>query len=73
MSVFELGLVTAVMLAIWNHPYITLALALAALVGLILLVRMIWRTLRQVFSGRWVPYRRRAGMSHRPSDDDEMD
>jgi hypothetical protein len=73
MSVSELGLVTAVMLAIWNHPYITLALALAALVGLILLVRMIWRTLRQVFSGRWVPYRRRAGMSHRPSDDDEMD
>jgi hypothetical protein len=73
MSVFELGLVTAVMLAIWNHPYITLALALAALVGLILLVRMIWRTLRQVFSGRWVPYRRRAGMSHRPSDDEEMD
>jgi hypothetical protein len=73
MSVSELGLVTAVMLAIWNHPYITLALALAALVGLILLVRMIWRTLRQVFSGRWVPYRRRAGMSHRPSDDEEMD
>lgn len=57
MSVSELGVVTAVMLAIWNHPYITLALALTALVGLILLVRMIWRTLRQVFSGRWVPYR----------------
>jgi hypothetical protein len=57
MSVSELGLVTAVMLAIWNHPYITLLLALTALVGLVLLVRMIWRTLRQVFSGRWVPDR----------------
>jgi uncharacterized protein DUF4126 len=68
MSISELGLVTAVMLAIWNHPYITLVLALAALVGLMLLVRMIWRTLRQVFSGRWVPYRRRAGTSHRPGD-----
>ena len=66
MSVSELGLVAAVMLAIWNHPYITLVLALVALVGLILLVRMIWRTLRQVFSGRWVPYRRRAGTGDRP-------
>ena len=72
MSVSELGLVTAVMLAIWNHPYITLVLALAALVGLILLVRMIWRTLRQVFSGRWVPYRRGADTS-RAAGDVEMD
>ena len=72
MSVSELGLVTAVMLAIWNHPYITLVLALAALVGLILLVRMIWRTLRQVFSGRWVPYRRGADTS-RAAGDGEMD
>jgi hypothetical protein len=65
MSVSELGLVAAVMLAIWNHPYITLVLALAGLVGLILLVRMIWRTLRQVFSGRWVSYRRSAGTRDR--------
>ena len=66
MSVSELGLVAAVMLAIWNHPYITLVLALVALVGLILLVRMIWRTLRQVFSGHWAPYRWRAGTGDRP-------
>jgi hypothetical protein len=32
-------------------------LALAVLVGLMVLVRLIWRTLRQVFSGRWVPHR----------------
>jgi hypothetical protein len=57
MSISELGVVTAVMIAIWSHPYLTLALALAALVGLILLVRLIWRTLRQVLSGRWVPSR----------------
>jgi hypothetical protein len=69
MSVSELGLVAAIMLAIWNHPYITLVLALAGLVGLILLVRMIWRTLRQVFSGRWVPYRRNAGTNDRASDE----
>jgi hypothetical protein len=57
MSVSELGLVTAIMIAIWSHPYITLAIALTALLGLIILVRLIWRTLRQVLSGRWVPHR----------------
>ena len=57
MSVSELGLVTAIMLEIWSHPYITLVIALAVLVGLILIVRLIWRTLKQVMSGRWVPYR----------------
>jgi len=57
MSVSELGLVTAIMIAIWSHPYVTLAIALAALLGLIILVRLIWRTLRQVLSGRWVPHR----------------
>ena len=57
MSVSELGLVTAIMIGIWSHPYITLVIALAALVGLVLLVRLIWRTLRQVLSGRWVPHR----------------
>ena len=57
MSVSELGLVATLMLAIWSHPYLTLALALLALVALILLVRLIWRTLRQVVSGRWVPSR----------------
>jgi hypothetical protein len=57
MSVSELGLVTAIMIAIWSHPYITLLTALAVLIGLIMIVRLIWRTLRQVMSGRWVPYR----------------
>ena len=57
LSISELGLVTAIVMAIWSHPFITLAIALAVLVGLIVLVRLIWRTLRQVLSGRWVPYR----------------
>lgn len=57
MSVSELSLVTALMMFIWSHPFITLALALVALIALIALVRLIWRTLRQVMSGRWVPYR----------------
>lgn len=57
MSISELGLVTAIMVAIWSHPYITLLVALAVLVALIMIVRLIWRTLKQVMSGRWVPYR----------------
>ena len=57
MSVSELGVVTAIMVAIWRHPYITLAAALIGLIGLILLVRLLWRTLKQVFSGRWTPVR----------------
>lgn len=54
-STVELGLVTVVVLTLWQHPYLTLAFALIVLVLLIVMVRLIWRTLRQVFAGRWVP------------------
>ena len=54
-STAELGLVATIVLAVWEHPYITLAFALGVLCLLIALVRLIWRTLRQVFAGRWVP------------------
>jgi hypothetical protein len=54
-SVAELGLVATIAIAIWQHPFITLAFALVMLALLIVMVRLIWRTLRQVFSGRWVP------------------
>lgn len=49
----ELGTIAAVGLAVWNHPYITLALAIALLVLLILLVRRIIITLRRLVSGDW--------------------
>jgi hypothetical protein len=55
MSVSELGVVGAIMLALWHHPYITVGIALIALIGLILLVRLLWRTLKHLFSGRWMP------------------
>jgi hypothetical protein len=57
MSVGELTLVTAVVTAVWSHPFLTLTAAIAILIALMLVVRLIWRTLRQVFAGRWVPYR----------------
>ncbi len=54
-NVAELTLVATVAIAIWHHPVITLAIALAILAGLIMAVRFIWKALRQVFSGRWMP------------------
>lgn len=56
-STAELGLVSLISLTIWHHPYLTLAFAIVLLVLLIAMVRLIWRTLRQVFAGRWVPRR----------------
>jgi len=54
-NIAELGLVASVTYAIWNHPFITLFVALVILVALILVVRLIWRTLRRVFRGTWMP------------------
>ncbi|HET9684161.1 MAG TPA: DUF4126 domain-containing protein [Gemmatimonadaceae bacterium] len=56
-STAELGLVSVISLAVWRHPFLTLAFALVLLVLLVAVVRLIWRTLRQVFAGRWVPRR----------------
>ncbi|HKO16465.1 MAG TPA: DUF4126 domain-containing protein [Gemmatimonadaceae bacterium] len=70
----ELGLVTGLLLAIWSHPFLAVAIALAILVFLIATVRLIWRALRQVLSGRWVPGRgflqapRSSGSVHPPDD-----
>lgn len=52
-NVAELTTITAIALAVWHHPYLTLALALALLALLILLVRRIVLTLRQLLSGQW--------------------
>jgi hypothetical protein len=54
-SIAELGLVTTIALSLWAHPYLTLAFALLVLALVIAMVRLIWRALRQVFAGRWVP------------------
>ncbi len=51
----EFALVAVVAVEIWHHPLITLLLALVVLVGLIMTVRFIWKSLRQVFRGRWMP------------------
>ncbi len=54
-NAMELVLVGTVAIAIWHHPIITLTIALVILVFLVMMVRFIWRALRQVFSGHWMP------------------
>jgi Na+-transporting methylmalonyl-CoA/oxaloacetate decarboxylase gamma subunit len=54
-SIAELGLVGTIAITIWRYPFLTLGFALIVLALLIALVRLIWKTLRQVFAGRWVP------------------
>jgi hypothetical protein len=54
-NITELALVSAVAIAIWHHPIITIVVALGVLALLIFMVRLIWRSLRQVISGRWMP------------------
>lgn len=54
-NVTELAIVSTMAIAIWHHPVITLVVALLLLCGLVMTVRFIWKALRQVFSGRWIP------------------
>jgi uncharacterized protein DUF4126 len=49
----ELTTIASIAIAVWRHPYITLALALLLLVLLMLLVRRIVLTLRRLLSGQW--------------------
>lgn len=49
----ELTTIASVALLVWNHPYLTLAIAVGLLVALILLVRRIVRALRRLLSGEW--------------------
>ncbi len=54
-NVAELGLVATLAFTVWNHPYLSLAVALVLLVLLAFTVRAIWRALARVFSGKWMP------------------
>jgi hypothetical protein len=45
-NVAELGLVASLVVAVWHHPWLSLAVALTLLVVLVLVVRRVWRALR---------------------------
>lgn len=51
----ELAVIGVLVAFVWQHPYVSLAIAAVVLVLLALTVRLIWRALRAVFSGRWMP------------------
>ena len=50
-NIAELGAVAAIAYAVWNHPYITLGIALAVLILLMLLVRSLWRAAKRALRG----------------------
>ena len=55
-SVAELGLVATVVIDdLASSLSSRLVLRSLVLIALMMMVRLIWRTLRQVFSGRWIP------------------
>lgn len=54
-NVTELAVVSSIAVAIWHHPIITLIVALVLLGVLVMMVRLIWKALRQVFTGHWMP------------------
>ena len=56
-NTLELGLLGALAVFVWEHPFIAFTAAILILVGLVLLVRKIWKMLVAVFSGTWVPAR----------------
>jgi hypothetical protein len=48
LSATELGIVASISYFVWNHPVASLVLALLLLVVTILLVRLVWRTIRRL-------------------------
>lgn len=58
LSATELSVVAAMSYFVWSHPLISLSLALVLLVLTVMLVRVVWRTIRRVvgdiMSGRWM-------------------
>ena len=49
----ELGVLASLSYLIWHHPVIALIVALLLLVLTAMLVRMVWRALRNLFRGDW--------------------
>jgi hypothetical protein len=62
----ELGVVASVAFFVWNHPFVTLGLALALLVVLVLAVRAIWRRIRRLLARPWGARAARAGGGSSP-------
>ena len=53
LNIAELSVLATVSYLIWHHPVIALIVALILLVLTALLVRMVWRALKNLVSGHW--------------------
>ena len=53
----EITIAATIALLVWNHPWIALTIAAVVLIAMVVLIRFIWRALRRVFTGRWIPGR----------------
>lgn len=58
LNVAELSVLATLSYLIWHHPIISLVIALALLVLTAMLVRVVWRALRNLFSGHWASFLR---------------
>lgn len=54
-NLVELVIIAALVIEIWAHPFITLAVALVLLACFVAMLRLIWKALGQVYAGRWMP------------------
>ena len=54
-NVGELGVIALLVAFVWQHPFLSLFIAIVLLIVLAIVVRLIWKALRAVFSGRWMP------------------
>ena len=52
-NIAEFATITSIALFVWNHPFVTLSIAILVLILLILVVRRVIKTLRHLFSGNW--------------------
>src|SRR2546423_12663075 len=53
LNIAELSVLATVSYLVWHHPIIALVVALILLVLTAMLVRMVWRELRNLFRGNW--------------------
>lgn len=49
----EFATISSIALFIWNHPFVTLSIAILVLILLILVVRRVVKTIRYLLSGKW--------------------
>jgi Na+-transporting methylmalonyl-CoA/oxaloacetate decarboxylase gamma subunit len=64
LNIAELGVLASLSYLVWHHPVLAVIIALILLILTALLVRMVWRALRNLFSGHWrafFPARETAG------------